>query len=367
MTSELRNRAILRPQAPQHSSKVCVVIPVYNYAHYLAPCLRSVLSQEGVGLSVIVIDDASSDDSLAVAHQFSDADPRVRVIAHPHNRGQIATVNEGIAQADGDFVVKLDADDMLTAGSLTRSVALLQAFPSVGFVYGLPYIIGEGGAPTLDSRVRNWTVWPGKKWLMTRAKRGGNPIKQPEAVIRLSALREAGKYSAELPHTFDFEMWMRLAARYDVGRVNGVYQGYYRAHPQSMTHTVHAGMLLDLTQRAKAFDRTREAIEAAGTCPAVYATRFSEVAHRTVAREALSHAISAYSRGVPRDEPVAEYKKVALQAWPDAKNLRDWRTLERLDALSTVPLRWRAELAAREALRDLQYRLRWRRWRRTGI
>ena len=362
------HRIRTRPRPLLRKADVSVVVPVFNYGPYLESCIRSVLRQDGVDIDLLILDDASTDDSLPIAEKIAAEDSRVRVIAHSRNRGHIPTVNEGMAAVSSEYVVKLDADDMLTEGSLKRSVALLQAFPSVGFVYGLPWVISDQdtGAPwgpgPVRTRPRSWTIWPGYDWLRTRARRPHNPIMQPEAVIRLSALRRAGLYHQELPHTSDFEMWMRMAARGDVGRVNGACQGIKREHPASMSRTVNAGLLTDITERARAVDSFLD--ECAPLLPG--AAAMAGRAHRAIAREALGHAVSAYARGASDTEPVDRYVALARSIWPDADGLRDWRLVQRLRSEDKATLTANPQLRAREVLRDLRSRWQWRRWKWSG-
>ena len=113
-----------------------MVVPCYNYGHYLPACLGSALNQPGVEVEAIVVDDASPDGSGEVAERLSAADSRVRLIRHPRNKGHIATYNDGLEAARGDYLVLLSADDLLAPGSLARAAALLEANPEVGFAYG---------------------------------------------------------------------------------------------------------------------------------------------------------------------------------------------------------------------------------------
>jgi hypothetical protein len=366
MPSGVEHSVRTQPRAPLRKARISVVVPVFNYGPYLESCIRSVLAQDGVDIDLLILDDASTDDSLSIAEKIAAQDGRVRVIAHTHNRGHIPTVNEGMEAVSSEYVVKLDADDMLTEGSLQRSAALLQAFPSVGFVYGLPWVISDGGDPpdtrAVRTRPRSWTIWPGRAWLATRARRPHNPIMQPEVVIRMSALREAGIYHEELPHTSDFEMWLRLAARYDVGRINGAYQGFKREHAASMSRTVNAGLLTDVTERVRAVDSFLA--ECSSLLPD--ARPMSERAHRALAREALGHAVSAFARGAADAEPVDGYVALARSVWPDADRLRDWRLVQRLRGQGKAGLTQVPQLRAHETLRDLKYRLQWRRWKWSG-
>jgi glycosyltransferase involved in cell wall biosynthesis len=117
---------------------VTVVIPCYNYARYLRESVSSALGQSEVDVDVVIVDDASTDDSQAVAQELAQRDPRVTVLAHHRNLGPVQTFNAGLARASGEFVARLDADDLLTNGSLGRAAAVMTRHPEVGLVYGHP-------------------------------------------------------------------------------------------------------------------------------------------------------------------------------------------------------------------------------------
>jgi glycosyltransferase involved in cell wall biosynthesis len=188
---------------------VTIVIPCYNYGHFLPQCLTSVLAQTGIEIRVLVVDDGSKDNSAAVAASFAKEDSRVELISLPRNVGMIPAVTLGLREVTSDYLVKLDADDLLSPGSLERSVALLQRHPNVGFVYGRPRHFTDD-VPLPRRGVPRWTIWPGTDWFATRCRQAVNCISQPEAMIRNSVLREIGGYNASLPHTSDVEMWLRL-------------------------------------------------------------------------------------------------------------------------------------------------------------
>ncbi len=180
--------------------------------------MRSVLDQHGVDVDVLILDDASTDDTAARATRLASRDPRVRVILHLTNRGHIATFNEGLFAVDGEYVVLLDADDMLPPGSLARAAALLEAHPEVGLRVRSPaHVRGDGLPGRRASRSAGWTIWEGHEWIRQRCRNGANPIATPEVVMRTSVMRATGGMKPSLPHTGDFELWMQLAAR-AVGR-----------------------------------------------------------------------------------------------------------------------------------------------------
>lgn len=113
--------------APQPS--VSVVIPSYNRGHCIADTLRSVLAQTLAPSEVIVVDDGSSDDTPAVLAGFG---PPVRYVRKP-NGGVSSARNEGIRQAQGDFIALLDADDLWPTSKLAIQIAVHEALPHVGW------------------------------------------------------------------------------------------------------------------------------------------------------------------------------------------------------------------------------------------
>ena len=220
-------------------------------------------------------------------------DSRVQLLALEKNVGMIPAVNRGISETTGEFFVKLDADDLLPPGSLKRSVDLLEQNPNVGFVYGRPRHF-TGSVPKPRWGLPRWKIWSGTEWFALRCKVGVNCISQPEVMIRGAALREIGGYNVALRHTSDVEMWLRLSTMADVGRINGVDQGYYRVHPNSMQRTVNAGVMTDLIGRREAFISTFAA--AGERLPG--AAELEATVRRTLAAEALDEACRIYDRDV---------------------------------------------------------------------
>ena len=156
---------------------------------------------------------------------------------HEQNKGHIATYNDGLEAATGEFVLLLSADDLATPGALTRAAELLAAEPSVGLVYGNA-IHFSGDLPASRSEGKDWIIWPGVDWLRDRCRSGYNVVASPEVVMRTSVLRAIGGYRADLPHAGDFEMWLRTSAVSDIGFLIGVDQAYYRHHAVNMNKRI---------------------------------------------------------------------------------------------------------------------------------
>src|SRR5437868_2369150 len=97
---------------------VSVLVPAFNDAAFLAEALDSVLAQDVYSLEVIVSDDASTDGTLDVARAYAARDGRVRVLVNAENLGMTRNWNRALAEARGEFVLKLDADDAIKPGTL---------------------------------------------------------------------------------------------------------------------------------------------------------------------------------------------------------------------------------------------------------
>jgi len=347
-------------------SSVSVVVPCYRYGHFLAQSVGSALNdQPGVDVRVLIIDDASPDDSADRARQLAAKDPRIEVLVHPVNRRHIATYNEGLLEwADGDYTVLLSADDRLTPGALTRAAALLDAHPEVGFVYGHPiHYTEDGPLPAARTESRGWTVWPGHEWLERRFRAGNGCITSPEVVVRTKLQREVGGYDPKLPHSGDIEMWMRFAAHADVGYVRGVDQAYYRVHQASMSKTDFSGQLDDLRQRLAAYDAVLE------RCADRLSEkqRLADTVHTELARQALWRAARAYDRGRTAQVPVDELVAFAEQCWPEYKSLRQYRGLQLRQRVGPGAMPYLQPLILSAVAHKGREWLWWQSWRRRGI
>jgi glycosyltransferase involved in cell wall biosynthesis len=349
----------VRPAPLIGRPQVSVAVPCYNYARYLEVAVRSALDQDGVDVEVVIIDDASTDDSRAVAARLAAADSRVTVLRHSHNQGHIFTFNEALTSGTADFVVKLDADDVLSPGQLARAAAVLQHHPDVGFVYGRA-VTFTGDRPQWSSlAASSWTTWPGTQWLAARCWRADNVILQPEVMIRRSALENTGaQHRAEVPAASDLLIWLKIADKYQVARVNGADQGAYRVHDDSMQRKLHAGELVHLAARADAFR-----IFFAERPPGRRGTaRLARRARHAVARETLAQASDAYDRGDGDQISVLEYQSLALTIAPSVRRSRAWDTLQVRRAGAPKLRR-----TARAQGRALRSRLRWQTWYRWGL
>jgi glycosyltransferase involved in cell wall biosynthesis len=353
------------PKPLKSRPTVTVVIPCYKYGHFLPGCVRSVLDQDDVDVDVLVIDDASPDDSADVARRLAAEDDRVRVIVHETNMRHIATYNEGLAAATGEYVLLLSADDLIAPRALANATALMNAHPDVGLVYGFTRSFSTE-PPPVRTQPRSWSIWSGQEWMELLCTRVSNPIYTPEAVMRTKTMQDLVGYDTRLPHAADFLMWLRAATRGSIGRVNGVDVAYYRFHGENMHMAQYPGSLRDLTERSLAFD----VLFAEDGDRIADVPRLRAAARRGVAREALVVALRAYQRGRPSDEDAPTLADLAAFAEQICPESRDWRLRHSYDALVGRAHLGEGPRVPRRvtALRDrVVEHVRWRRWRATGI
>lgn len=333
------NNGRRRPIAPlKRVPRVSVVIPCYNYGRFLPQCVESVThDQPGIDLEVIIVDDKSTDDSLDVARMLRASDERIRIVVHTQNQGHIATYNDGLDAATGEFVLLLSADDLVTPGALTRAAALLVAEPSVGLVYG-GAIDFYKDLPESRREGRGWIIWPGIDWLRCRCEAGYNVVATPTAVMRTSVLRAIGGYRPDLPHAGDFEMWLRTSVVSDIGFLMEVDQAYYRLHASNMHKKDFSsgsakGQLIDLKQRWDSFE-----LVFAGIGETLAERRsLQKIARQTMARHTLEHVNYAYARGF-RDFPIKEFEALAHLIDPGADCTKAGRALGRRKKIGMITL-----------------------------
>lgn len=348
--------AVHRPRPLSGEPTVSVVIPCFNYARYVPEAVGSVLEQRGVVVDIIIVDDCSTDDSLAVARGLADEHPQVQVLANAVNAGPVATFNRGLAQARGEFLVRLDADDLLTPGSLGRAVALFQRFPGVGLVYGHPVHFTGQPPSVLRGRARRWLVWRGHDWLRAICADGHNVITSPEVVMRSSAVARVGG-EADLPFTHDMEHWLRIAAFFDVGYVEGADQALHRDHPGSHSVT-NRGCASDRIARLDAF----ETLFAGPARSIDGASDLLVLARQALVAEALADAQQVRDRGKP---DAAETSRVLHEF---AASIDPSAVARRATHEPGDPPPWAFGVRfARAAARGLNFRLKRRRWSRRGM
>lgn len=218
--------------------KVSVVIPSYNAMTYLPKTIESVLKQTFTDYEVLIVNDGSSDHIVEWASQITDL--RVKLISQ-ENQGVSAARNTGIAQAQGQYIAFLDADDLWEPTKLEKQLSCLEANPSVGLVYTWTALIDQFGQPTRRVWVSHveGNVW--EQIVVDDMISNGS-----SAMVRRRCFEAAGVFDPKISSSEDRDMWTRIAVHYPFAVVKE-FLTLYRRHPHNTTNQ-RQKMIQDLRQ-----------------------------------------------------------------------------------------------------------------------
>jgi glycosyltransferase involved in cell wall biosynthesis len=204
------------------TSLVSICVPTYNSELTLHETLASIINQTYKNLEILIVDNASSDDSLAVARRF--VDPRISIHESEVNLGAEGNFNRCISLARGEFVAIYHADDIYTREMVSKQVDFLQRHPNVGCVFTEAEVINQFGDITgciaLPHEMRNQSeVSIGFTPLIKALLRHFNFLLCPSAMVRAAVYRgEIKGWRGELfRSSADLDVWLRIARDYKVG------------------------------------------------------------------------------------------------------------------------------------------------------
>lgn len=225
-----------------------IVLPVYNGARYLAQAVESVLNQTFGDFELLLLDDGSTDKSLQIMESFRAKDARCRVYSGP-NRGLVPTLNLGIELANGELIIRMDADDVCRPERFEKQTSFMHRHPDHVAVGARALFIDPEGLPIFEAGDR-FTHDEIDISLRTL----GRGIWHPSTTIRKSALNAIGGYRAGYRHAEDLDLFLRLA---EVGKLAVLPEVLldYRQHVASVSFR-------NTTEQAAS---ARSAIEAAYT------------------------------------------------------------------------------------------------------
>jgi glycosyltransferase involved in cell wall biosynthesis len=185
---------------------ISVILPVYNGEKTIRSTIESVLPQSFADFELIVINDGSQDKTLEIISAFDD--PRIQVFSYP-NAGVSASRNRGIAHAKGEYIALIDADDLWTPDKLEAQLNALKEHSHAAVAYSLTNYIDESGKILASgSNISVSGDVYGNLLLANFVENGSNVL------IRAQALREVGGFNESLQYAEDWDLWLRLAARY---------------------------------------------------------------------------------------------------------------------------------------------------------
>lgn len=210
---------------------VSVVVPCFNAARWLPRALDSLVAQDHRELEVVAVDDGSTDATAAVLAAHAARDARIRVVTLPRNAGIVAALNRGLDEARGEFVARLDADDVAMPGRLRAQLEYLHA-------HGLDACgswfveFGQGLART--------TCWPHAEGAVKAGLMFQNMICHPTLLARRGVFGRF-RYREEYRLSEDYDLFARASAEFRLGNVPQALIRY-RRHPGQATQARREAM-----------------------------------------------------------------------------------------------------------------------------
>jgi len=213
------------------SPLISVVMPVFNGERFVSEAIESVLRQSYEHIEFIIVDDGSTDSTPHILASFANTDPRVQVVQQPRNVGFREALNEGCRRSKGEFIARMDADDVSLPERLSRQLATMRADPELGAIGSFVQVIDEHGQ---RGPVKTFPINPGMvAWSMAFF----NSLAHPAVMMRRDIVEAVGWYPDGCSGgTEDYALFIQLSRITRLGNVPEVLL-LYRIWSGSMSLT----------------------------------------------------------------------------------------------------------------------------------
>lgn len=213
--------------------KVTVLMPVYNGERYLRDAVTSILDQTFQDFELLILNDGSRDGSREIIESFGDS--RIVSVDNGKNLGLIATLNKGLILAKGDYVARMDCDDLSRPERLARQVRYLEDHPDVALCGAWIRKFGLGK----DKICR----YHGDPLLLACGLLFDSVLAHPTVMLRKRMFIDSGLfYDVAYKHAEDYELWVKTSRCYKLGTIAEVLLDY-RVHPEQVSSAFKTGQL----------------------------------------------------------------------------------------------------------------------------
>jgi glycosyltransferase involved in cell wall biosynthesis len=211
--------------------RLSVLMSVYNADRYITRAIASILSQTFKDFEFIIIDDGSTDKSLSILAKHAREDERIRIVCR-HNTGLAKALNEALRLAKGEFIARMDADDIAMPERFERQIQYLENHPNC-FALGCGVLkIDVDGDP-----INLMHLSQSHEEIETRLLKGdGGALSHPAAMMRRNAVLEVSGYREKFKMTEDLDLFLRLAQKGQLANLPDTLL-HYRLHPKSVNFT----------------------------------------------------------------------------------------------------------------------------------
>jgi glycosyltransferase involved in cell wall biosynthesis len=217
---------VIAPAAPA----ISVLLPAYNAARYVAEAVESILAQTYGDFEFLIVDDGSTDDTPRILSRYAGRDRRIHYVSRP-NTGLVTALNEMLARSRGEFIARMDADDIAMANRFESQMSYLADHPDCVMIGSRVLVIDPDGSPLT---VMGAALTHEEIDAALMAARG-QMVYHPSVIIRKQSLVEVGPYRQEFDTAEDLDLFLRLA---EIGRIANLEEPLlkYREHTGKVGH-----------------------------------------------------------------------------------------------------------------------------------
>ncbi len=183
---------------------ISVLMSVYNGELYLAEAIESILEQSFTNFEFIIVDDGSTDDSIEIIEQYAEADKRIRTVFLNENRGLANALNYGLAHAEGQYIARMDSDDISLPTRFEQQINYLEEHPHIGLLGSRMQVVDKRKTPLFEFDV------PLEHSLIVWNIFFGRTFAHPSVMIRREIIESVKGYNASLTAAQDVDLWARL-------------------------------------------------------------------------------------------------------------------------------------------------------------
>lgn len=196
--------------------RVSVVMPVYNCARYLREAIESILNQTFENFEFIIVNDGSTDETPEILNTYANKDSRIKIINQP-NSGLVIALNRGIRETEGEWVFRMDGDDISLSHRFAVQIEAIQKNPSLVLLGGWCRQINEEGVPLKINR------YPSSHDSLVHCLETIRPFfPHPTACFRKDIVIRIGGYRERFPPAEDVDLWLRLIVEGEIACIENV-------------------------------------------------------------------------------------------------------------------------------------------------
>lgn len=217
--------------------KISVVMSVYNGEKFLKESVSSILNQTYRDFEFIIIDDGSTDSSLEILRDFKKEDSRIKLVSR-ENKGLTRSLNEGIKLAQGEYIARMDSDDISMPERFEKQIAFLEKNKDIALCGTWAINIDENGneigkykTPIMSKEIKKTILFH-------------NPFIHPSVMIRKEIINNIGVYNEKIKYAQDYEYWLRVIKKNKVANLDD-FLLKYRIGKKSMTRRSNMPMRLE--------------------------------------------------------------------------------------------------------------------------